>query len=221
MNPAPTDQEARDQDARVIVFDLDGTLVDSLPDIISSFQHAFDTLGLTPPASEAVRAQIGKPLEEMLAVFAEASNVPLLADAYRQYYPQHFMDTSQPYPGVPEVLSLLRERGYKLVVATTKRSDIAKAFVEALELGPLLDHIQGTDGFPHKPEPEVIHRAVAAVGGQGVWMVGDTTSDVLAGKAAGLKTYAVTWGTHDAATLASARPDVLCADLTTLLAEAE
>src|SRR5690606_7650283 len=104
------------------------------------------------------------------------------------------------------------------VVATTKRSDVARSFVDAMGLTELLDHVQGTDGFPHKPAPDVIHRALRAVGAQGTWMVGDTVTDIQAGKAAGLKTYAVSWGTHDAATLATAAPDVLSDGLSDLFA---
>ena len=77
--------------------------------------------------------------------------------------------------------------------------------------------MQGTDGFAHKPSPNVIYRLLARAGGVGSWMIGDTVSDVLAGKAAGLKTYAVTWGSHDASTLRSAVPTVVAPDLQMLL----
>jgi phosphoglycolate phosphatase len=80
-----------------------------------------------------------------------------------------------------------------------------------------LDHVQGTDGFPSKPAPDVIFRALTQLGGEGEWMVGDTEHDVLAGKAAGLKTYAVSWGSHGEKRLASACPDVLAGTLDGLL----
>lgn len=202
---------------RAIVFDLDGTLVDSLPDIVGAFQDAFGELGLAAPPAEAVRARVGLPLEAMYADFAPADRVSALADAYRRIYPQRFTRTSRPFPGVPELLAALRAHGFRLAVATTKRSDMATRFVAAMGLSEALDHVQGTDGFPHKPAPDVVLRALAALDADGAWMVGDTTHDVGAGKAAGLATYAVTWGTHDADTLAAAAPDRLEPNLATLL----
>lgn len=201
-----------------IAFDLDGTLVDSLPDIVASFRHAFTEHALVPPDEAAVRALVGLPLEAMFAHFVDDVRVPGLAGSYRRHYPLHFTDRSRPFPGVVELLDELGRRGYLRVVATTKRSAVARSFVAALGLAPLLDHVQGTDGFPHKPAPDVILRALEAVNGAGVWMVGDTVSDVQAGRAAGLSTYAVTWGTHDAERLRSAGPEVLADDLGGLLA---
>ena len=204
-----------------VIFDLDGTLVDSLPDIVASFRHAFTEVGLDAPGADAVRAEVGLPLEVMYARFAPDAAVPDLSAAYRRHYPQHLADRSRPYPGVPEVLANLRGRGFALAVATTKRSDIATRLVRAMGLDDAVDHVQGTDGFPHKPAPDVVLRALDALGARGLWMVGDTTHDVGAGKAAGLRTYAVTWGTHDAARLRSAEPDVLADDLGTLLSVVE
>lgn len=201
---------------RAIVFDLDGTLVDSLPDIVGSFRDAFDELGLDAPPPAAVRERVGLPLEAMYAAFAPAEHVAALADAYRRIYPQRFTRTSRPFPGVPEVLAELRAAGFALAVATTKRTDMARRFVAAMGLDGALDHVQGTDGFPHKPAPDVVLRALAALDAEGTWMVGDTTHDVGAGKAAGLRTFAVTWGTHDADTLAAAAPDRLEPNLATL-----
>jgi phosphoglycolate phosphatase len=204
-------------DPHGILFDLDGTLVDSLPDIIDSFLHGFAHLGLPVPPHAEVRALIGQPLEVMYARFAP-DHVPALCVAYREHYPRNFLNRSRPFPGVERVLRTLRERGYLLAVATTKRSDMARRFVDALGLGAMLHHVQGTDGFPHKPAPDVLHRALAALGTGGLWMVGDTTLDLRAGQAAGLRTYAVTWGTHSPEELASAMPDELQPDLEQLLA---
>lgn len=200
-----------------MVFDLDGTLVDSLPDIVTSFLHGFDEVGLAAPSPDLVRAQVGLPLETMYALFAPEAAVPDLSAAYRRHYPQHFADRSRPFPGVREVLAALRERGYAIGVATTKRSDMAVRLVRAMGLDEAIDHVQGTDGFPHKPAPDVVLRALAALAADGRWMVGDTTHDVAAGKAAGLRTFAVTWGTHDEARLRTAAPDVIAADLAPLL----
>jgi len=202
---------------KTIVFDLDGTLVDSLPDIIASFLYVLEAEGFPRPEVAAVRALVGRPLDEMFASFAEAPYLPALVARYREHYSRHFVDTSRLYPGVAELLGELRRRGYLLVVATTKRSKMARSFVSALRLMPLLDHVQGTDDFPHKPAPDVIHHALAAVNGEGTWMVGDTSGDILAGRAAGLATYAVTWGTEDAATLRGVKPDALEPTLEDLL----
>lgn len=201
----------------IVVFDLDGTLVDSLPDIIASFRHVMIAAGLRDPGDAAVRALIGKPLDESFALLEPSADEDALSDAYRVHYRAHFTDRSRPFPGVTGLLTALADRGVARAVATTKRSSMARSFVAALGLTPYLDHIQGTDDFPHKPAPDVILRALEAVAGEGVWMVGDTVTDIEAGKAAGLRTYAVTWGTHDAAQLETAAPDVLEPDLSRLL----
>ena len=205
-------------DRPVIVFDLDGTLVDSLADIIASFRHAFGELGLEQPDAMAVRALIGRPLDEMYANFVPAGRVAALSAAYRRHYPKNFTRNSRIFPGVIEVLGGLREQGYRLAVATTKTTRMALALVEAVGLAPHLDHVQGTDGFPHKPAPDVVLRAARALGGRPEWMVGDTTGDIEAGRAAGAATYAVTWGTHDEAALRKVRPDLLEPNLDRLLA---
>ena len=200
-----------------IVFDLDGTLVDSLPDIIASFRWSFAALGLEAPSEAAVRSHVGLPLEAMYALFAPPAAVEDLAAGYRRHYAEHLADRSRPFPGVEALLGELRQRGYALAVATAKQTPMALRLVAAMGLGPALDHVQGTDGFASKPAPDVIERALVALRADGRWMVGDTTHDVGAGKAAGLRTYAVTWGTHDAARLRAAGPDVVAPDLTALL----
>lgn len=203
---------------RAIVFDLDGTLVDSLPDIVGAFRDAFVELNLAPPDEAQVRPMIGLPLEAMFATVAPLAQVVALCDAYRRLYPVRFTRHTRPFPGVVEVLATLRVRGYRLAVATTKRTDMAVRLLTAMGLVDAVDHIQGTDGFPHKPAPDVVLRALAVLAARGEWMVGDTVHDVEAGHAAGLATYAVTWGTHDAERLRAAGAQRVEASLEPLLA---
>lgn len=203
---------------RALVFDLDGTLIDSLPDIVWSFRAAFEAEAAPAPTEADVRALIGRPLEEMVAAFvSDGADVTPICDAYRRIYPLHFTERTRPFPGATEVLAEVRRRGWATAVATTKRTAMARRLVAALGLDAYLDHVQGTDDLPHKPAPDVIHAALAALGAEGAWMVGDTVSDLQAGRAAGLRTYAVSWGTHDARRLAEAEPDALEPDLWRLL----
>ncbi|MBB6097234.1 phosphoglycolate phosphatase [Deinobacterium chartae] len=199
--------------SKAIVFDLDGTLVDSLGDISAAFRRAFETHQLTVPEEQEVRALIGKPLSEMYASFVEPEYVERLVAAYRADYAERCAERTRPFPGAVELLRDLRAAGFKTAVATTKITWMARRVTDRLGLTELIDHVQGTDDFPHKPAPDVIHRALEALDAEGLWMVGDTVTDIQAGKAAGLKTYAVSWGTHDAARLATSQPDVLADDL--------
>lgn len=208
-----------DSPRRAVCFDLDGTLVDSLPDITSSFAAALVEHGLPAPSQERMRELIGLPLEVMYATVAPQALVPELVAGYRRIYPQRFTENSAPFAEAPEVLAALRDRGYLLAVTTTKRTDMAVALIEAVGLTDALDHVQGTDGFPAKPAPEVVLRALAALEAEGSWMVGDTSHDIGAGKAAGLATYAVSrpGSTHDRPTLLAAEPDRLETSLLPLL----
>jgi phosphoglycolate phosphatase len=202
---------------RAIVFDLDGTLIDSLPDIIASFSASLTSIGRDAPDPEVVRALIGLPLADMARAFVADADVPAVVAAYRSIYPSRFTESTRPYPGVMEALATLRGRGFALAVATTKRTDMARDLLAALGMTGVVDHVQGTDDFPHKPAPDVVLRALSALDAEGLWMVGDTVHDVVAGRAAGLATYALTWGTHDAERLRRANPDRLEVDLGALL----
>lgn len=202
-----------------ICFDLDGTLVDSLPDIIGSIRDSLGEHGLRVPVVDDVRPLIGLPLEDLFADLAETDAVPGLCDTYRRIYPTRFTRSSRLFADSVEVLEALRAKGYLLAVTTTKRSAMARDLVTALGLDKHLDLVQGTDDFPAKPAADVIHRALATLDSQGTWMVGDTTHDIGAGRAAGLSTYAVCRpeATHDRETLATAWPDRLEASLLPLL----
>ena len=192
-----------------IVFDLDGTLVDSFADISAAFRRSFHVIGSTPPDVPTVRAMIGTPLADMYAPFATAAAIPALIAEYRRDYAERCADRTQPFAGIVGLLGALRAEGHALAVATTKSTWMARTVVGKVGLGDLLDHVQGTDGFPHKPAPDVITHALAGVGRTGSWMIGDTDFDIEAGRAAGLRTCAVTWGVHEVARLRRAEPDAV------------
>jgi phosphoglycolate phosphatase len=202
-----------------ICFDLDGTLVDSLPDIIGSIAASLVEHGLADPGDAPIRSLVGLPLEDMFTELAPGSDVSALSGSYRRIYPTRFTQSSRVFGDTVEVLESLRAKGYLLAVTTTKRTPMARDLVAALGLTDHLDLVQGTDDFPAKPSPEVIHRALAELGAQGTWMVGDTTHDIKAGRAADLSTYAVCrpGATHDRERLVTASPHHLEESLLPLL----
>ncbi|WP_257907272.1 HAD family hydrolase [Janibacter limosus] len=144
----------------------------------------------------------------MFTELAPGSDVSALSGSYRRIYPTRFTQSSHVFGDTVEVLESLRAKGYLLAVTTTKRTPIARDLVAALGLTDHLDLVRGTDDFPAKPSPEVIHRALAELGAQGTRMVGDTTHDIKAGRAADLSTYAVCrpGATHDRERLVTASP---------------
>jgi phosphoglycolate phosphatase len=195
-----------------ILCDLDGTLVDSRQDIAVAFQHAWRTVvGGIPPSATAIAQHIGKPLAKMLCELGGMLSPSLLSTfltAYRRTYTRQDARLTQPYPEV--ILTLQALSTFTLGVVTTKESGQAEIVLRQLALIHFFQHIQGgSPGLRLKPAPDTILAALAAVhcAPPRALMVGDTPADVLAGKAAGTKTCAVTYGFGTREALLQCAPD--------------
>jgi HAD superfamily hydrolase (TIGR01509 family) len=210
-----------------ILCDLDGTLVDSRRDIAMAFQHAWRTVvGGTPPSAAAIAQRIGKPLAEMLCEFGGVLSPPLLSaflTAYRRTYARQGARLTQLYPGVIATLQVLST--FTLGIVTTKEQGQAEIVLRRLALTPFFQHIQGgTPGLRLKPDPDTILAALAALrcAPPHALMVGDTPADILAGKAAGTTTCAVTYGFGTREALWQCAPDYVIdtfGELVTLVRE--
>ena len=195
-----------------ILCDLDGTLVDSRRDIAVAFQHAWSvSVGGNPPSDTAIAQHIGKPLAEMVSELGGILSPPLLSiflTAYRDKYASHGAFLTEPYPGVVPTLRALSS--FALGVVTTKEAGQAQMVLRRLALISFFRHIQGgSPGLRLKPAPDTIIAALAALdcAPPNAMMVGDTTADILAGKAAGTKTCAVTYGFGTREALLQCAPD--------------
>ena len=183
---------------KLIIFDLDGTLVDSLRDITASINHALTGTGAEPIDEVTARTYIGRPLDEIfldLIGDGDRERAGRAAEVYRRYFFDNCARHSRLYPGVAGTLDRLRGV-YRLAVATTKQTFMAVRVVDLMELEPYFEKVQGTDGFPAKPDPAVIHGLLEDFGlkSPDAVMVGDTVDDVEAGRRAGVFTCAVTYG---------------------------
>lgn len=196
----------------VVIFDLDGTLVDSINLIVASYQHAFTTV-LGHPWDEAeIRTWIGQSLYGAMKRAA-----PEQADEiFRVYTEWNVANTERllkGYPGVPELLADLAAAGVRMGVATSKRDEPAHwamklAGIDALV--PLLVHHDSVD--EHKPSPKAVLLAASELDADvaDCVYVGDAAVDVLAANNAGMDSVAVTWGAGTRASIEAARPTVTC-----------
>jgi HAD superfamily hydrolase (TIGR01509 family) len=191
----------------VYLFDVDGTLMDSQRDISAAIRTVLAARGRTDVSDDFLRRYIGRHLlDEFLDLgFARAEVDPMIAE-YRVLYAARRHAATSVYPGVAEALARL---GGRKSTATTKGTPTTRTVLEQFGLLRHFDHVQGTDGFPAKPEPDVLLKALAALGARPAdcLLVGDSPSDMEAGRRAGIPTCAVTWGYGDAEDLARWRPD--------------
>lgn len=191
----------------VYIFDLDGTLVDSARDICAAIQDTLAAYGRSDVPETALRRYIGVHLLDMfLDLGFEAGQTDPMIAHYRRVYPDLKHARTRVFPGVAEMLEGLNG---KKSTATTKGTPMTRAVLEQFGLIRYFDHVQGTDGFPAKPEPDVI---VAAMNGLGAraeecLLVGDAPADMEAGRRAGVRTCAVRWGYGDSQEMARWEPD--------------
>lgn len=204
----------------VYLFDIDGTLLDSAVDICGAIRQALLPHVPDPPPIESLTRFVGYHLDvcflEALPHYTREQLDDLIA-SYRTLYLARGHSQTKPYAGALEGLQAL---GGKKGTATTKGTPTTRAILEQFQFLPYFDHVQGTDGFPCKPEPDVLLRSLAALDArpEDCLFVGDSAADMEAGRRAGVKICAVRYGYGDPADMARWEPDYWISDLRELSA---
>lgn len=205
-----------------IVFDLDGTLINSKRDIFAGINHVFQELGYPPQPSEVLLSLIGPPLQESIARLFNIQDPAVIQKAvnlYNTWYAQH-AHHQRLFPGIESLLKTLHSQGHALFIATAKRQDLALLDIEELNIAHYFEDIQGASNDGHLVHKTPILGALlektSLIPGQSL-MIGDRASDVLAGKYHGLKTIGVTYGYGTLSEMTESQADALCQDPSDLL----
>jgi phosphoglycolate phosphatase len=215
---------------RTVVFDLDGTLVDTAPDLISALNFVLDREGMPPVPLKSARMLIGagvrKLLERGLEVdgrHASVEDINRLTDDFIEYYAAHIADASRPFDGLVSALDDLEARGYRFAVCTNKLEWLSKLLLDRLGLSPRFAAICGADTFGvAKPDPAILQQTVARAGGQlsTTIMVGDAGPDIGVARRAGVPVIGVEFGYTDVP-IADLKPDRLIGHMSELPAAVE
>jgi phosphoglycolate phosphatase len=186
----------------LLIFDLDGTLVDSVPDLRAALNQMLREQGRPPLSSPQVKRMVGDGVPTLVARALAASGIrpPEAKMALRRFleiYEANAAELSRPYPGVPETLRALRRRGYRTAICTNKPQRATIAVLQGLELLPLFDGIAGGDYFPvKKPDRNHLLGLVHELAGkpEATAMIGDNENDAAAAHAAGIPLVLMRYG---------------------------
>ena len=204
--------------ARTIVFDLDGTLVDTAPDLINALNYVLDREGLPPVPMHAARNMIGagarRLIERGLELEGRAAGVADITRLTRDFidhYAAHIADLSRPFEGLEGALDDLGARGYRFAVCTNKLEWLSKLLLDQLGLSARFAAICGADTFGvSKPDPAILRQTIAQAGGQmsSAIMVGDAGTDIGVARRAGIPVIGVAFG-YTEVPIADLKPDRL------------
>jgi phosphoglycolate phosphatase len=181
---------------RIVIFDLDGTLIDSRADLASAGNHSRVAVGLPALPEASVLGFVGDGLDRLIERL-----VPTVADrgqamaAFSAYYLAHCCDHTKPYAGIVELLTQLRERQWMMAVATNKPLVFTTAILSGCGITNYFSAVRGGDG-PRKPDPQQLTDIMTTLGAKAndCWMIGDHHTDIHAGRAAGCRVAFCTWG---------------------------
>jgi phosphoglycolate phosphatase len=184
-----------------IVFDLDGTLVDTAPDLTNALNHALARAGQAPVSAATVRSLVGLGarvmIEEGLRRAGVKGDLEAMLGDFLIHYEANIAAESRPFPGAVEVLDRLSAEGARLAVCTNKRESLSRKLLQELELDRYFGAIAGRDTFPvAKPDPGHLTGAIRLAGGHPsrAVMVGDSSVDLMAAKAASVPMVLVSFG---------------------------
>ncbi len=190
--------------APTIIFDLDGTLVDTAPDLVATLNMIFRREGLPPIAYDAGRNMVGRGARAMIERGLAADGRTLadgeldrLVRDFIAHYAEHIADQSRPFPGLEVALDALAADGYRFAVCTNKLEGLSRRLLDALGLSSRFVAICGADTFGiQKPDPELLRRTIVRAGGDPgrTVMVGDSLSDIAAARGAGVPVVGVDYG---------------------------
>jgi phosphoglycolate phosphatase len=203
---------------RTVVFDLDGTLVDTAPDLIAALNFVLDREGLPPVPLKSARNMIGagarKLIERGLEVEGRVmgvGDIDRLTRDFIDYYAAHIADASRPFEGLEAALDELAAQGCRFAVCTNKLEWLSKRLLDQLGLSGRFSAICGADTFGvSKPDPVILQQTVALAGGHigSTIMVGDAGPDVGVARRAGVPVIGVEFGYTDVP-IAELKPDLL------------
>lgn len=199
---------------RAVLFDLDGTIANTIPLIVASFRWTLDRHGLEVPDDATITSWIGRTLHDQFGRLVPAAQVDAIVASYSQWQMAHLDELLEPFAGVPELLQGLAAAGVPAGIVTSKRRAPAQATIEHLGLdGWLRIATAYEDTEAHKPHPAPLVHGAEALGfdRSSTVYVGDAASDLIAAQAAGMDGIGVTWGAGIAATLRE-QPSVAVVD---------
>jgi pyrophosphatase PpaX len=179
-----------------VLFDLDGTLIDSIELILKSAQFAFGKCELPCPSDAEWLTGVGRPLPVMFGHFAPGREPDLIA-AYREFQMANHDQMVTAYPGVPEMLEALAGTGHRMGIVTSKVTPLAMRALTLTGIDRYFETVIGMDLCKrHKPDPEPVLIALEQLssGPAGAWFVGDSIHDMESGNAAGVATVGALWG---------------------------
>jgi phosphoglycolate phosphatase len=193
--------------APIVVFDLDGTLVDTAPDLIDTLNLILGRHDYPAVAFEEARGMVGAGVKILLQrglaskhIVPPADEIDRLFEEYLEHYAAHIADRSRPFPGLTDALDALEAEGFILAVCTNKLEGLSVLLLDKLGLSPRFKAVVGQDTFGmRKPDPAVLRLTVERAGGDPARavMVGDSMTDVSTAKAAGIPIVAVDFGYTD------------------------
>lgn len=202
---------------RLVIFDLDGTLIDSLEDLGAAVNHALSLRNLPLHTREDYRKMVGHGVRNLVEKALEASvgtgpfpseEVDAALADFKEYYSAHIDVHTRPYPGIPELLADLQAAGVRLAVASNKFQEGTERLIRSLFPAIQFVAILGNrPGYPLKPAPEIVQEVLrkADIGPSDVVMVGDSPTDMRTAANGGVEGLAVTWGYRTADELAGHR----------------
>jgi phosphoglycolate phosphatase len=216
--------------ARTVVFDLDGTLVDTAPDLINALNFVLDREGLPPVPFHSARKLIGAGARRLIerglelgSRTAGLEDITRLTSDFIDYYAAHIADFSRPFEGLETALDDLASRGYRSAVCTNKLEWLSKLVLDQLGLSSRFSAICGGDTFGvSKPDPSILRQTIARAGGQlsSAIMVGDAGPDIGVARRAGIPVIGVEFGYTDIP-IADLKPDRLISHMRELPAAVE
>ena len=210
----------KENSAKGVIFDLDGTLIDSYQALFLAFLHTYQNMGLAPLTDEDVRRVLGHGVSSTFRDLLGEERVPEAMRLFRQKYEEVMRPNTQLLPGAREVLETLHGQGIKLAIATNKIGQFARELFEHFGMDKLFAIIVGDeDVSQNKPDPEMLLHAIEKMRlkKEEVIFVGDSPIDIETGKNAGVRVFAVPTGVTKREDLEKAQPTLMLDRLLDLL----
>jgi phosphoglycolate phosphatase len=194
---------------KLIIFDLDGTLIDAYTAIAKSFNFSMKRFGYPPQSRLVIRRAVGWGDTHLLRVFVKAGDVAGVLETYRRDHKTSLVKYSKVFPGVIRLLTGLKAQGYKLAVASNRPTRFSLILIRHLKLSPYFDYVLCADKLKSgKPHPEILRQIMAkfSLGPAETLYVGDMVIDAQAGRRARVKTVIVTTGSSSIREIKAEKP---------------